>query len=78
MRRTCCERHITLPENLAQQITKDAPKRGEVYSDAPIIDWLEESKKQLAKASIVPKFAGINEMRLDRATETVTVTILFK
>jgi len=50
---------VGLPENLAQQIMQDAPKMGEVYSEARIIDWLEEGRKQLAKASIVQKFAPL-------------------
>jgi len=67
-----------LPDNLAQQLMKDAPKTGEVYSAARVSDWLEEGRKQVAKASIVQKFA-IKEVRLDRANATVTVTVgLFK
>jgi len=65
---------VGLPENLAQQIMTGAPTVGEVYSDARIADWLEEGRKQLAKASIVQKFA-IKEIRLDRATATVTLTV---
>ena len=65
---------VGVPENLAQQIMKDAPKTGEVFSEARIIDWLEEGRKQLAKAGIAQTFA-IKETRIDRATATGTVTV---
>jgi outer membrane protein assembly factor BamA len=68
---------IGLPEKLAQQIIKDAPKTGEVYSAARITDWLEQEEKWLPQASIQQKFAG-EEERLDRAPATATLTLLFK
>jgi outer membrane protein assembly factor BamA len=68
---------VGLPEDLAQQVMKYAPKTGEVYSAARITDRLEEGTKQLAEPTVVQKFAG-EETRLDQATATATVTLLFK
>jgi hypothetical protein len=68
---------VGLPENLAQQVMRDAPKTGEVYSAARITDWLEQEEKRVPEASMVQKFAG-EEAHLDRANATATVTMLFK
>jgi outer membrane protein assembly factor BamA len=68
---------VGLPENIAQQVMKDAPNTGEVYSAARITDWLEQEEKRLREESIVQRFAG-EEARLDRANATATVTVLFK
>jgi outer membrane protein assembly factor BamA len=68
---------VGLPEDLAQQVMKYAPKTGEVYSAARITDWLEQEEKRLPEASIVQKFAG-EEAHLDRANATATVIVLFK
>jgi outer membrane protein assembly factor BamA len=68
---------VGLPESLAQYVTRDAPKTGEVYSAARITDWLEQEEKRVPKASMVQKFAG-EETHLDRANATATVTVLFR
>lgn len=68
---------VGLPKNLAQQVMRDAPKTGEVYSAARITDWLEQEEKRVPEASMVQKFAG-EEEHLDRANATATVTVLFK
>jgi len=70
-------RIVGLPGNFAGKMMNNAPKTGEVYSQARINDWLAEGSQQLAAGSIVQKFAG-QEVRLDRATATTTVTVLFK
>ena len=41
---------VGLPENLVQQIMKDAPKAGEVYSDARLVDWREQAGKQVNRS----------------------------
>ena len=67
---------VGLPENLAQQVMKDAPKAGELYSAARVSDWLAQGE-QLVTAGMAHKFAG-EEIRLDHATATATVTVSFK
>lgn len=68
---------VGLPEILAQQALKDAPKIGEVYSAARVNDWLTEGRKQRAVWSFSHRFAG-QETRLDPATATANVTVHFK
>jgi outer membrane protein assembly factor BamA len=67
---------VGLPENLVQQVMKDAPKTGEVYSAARVSDWLAQ-EEQLVTAGMAQKFAG-EEIRLDHATATATVTVSFR
>ena len=68
---------VGLPELLAQQALKDAPKIGEVYSAARVNDWLTEGRKQRSVSSFSQRFAG-QETRLDHATATANVTVHFK
>jgi outer membrane protein assembly factor BamA len=68
---------VGLPENLVQQVTKDAPKAGEVYSAGRVSDWIEQAVKQIETARVAQEFAG-EEVRLDHAAATANVTILFK
>ena len=68
---------VGLPEPLAQQVLKDAPKTGDVYSAARVNDWIAEGRKQLSQSSLAQRVAR-QETRLDQATATATVTVLFK
>lgn len=68
---------VGLSENLAQQVMKDAPKSGEVYSAARITDWLGQKEKQPATAGVAQNSAR-QETRLDHEAASVTVTVSFK
>jgi outer membrane protein assembly factor BamA len=68
---------VGLSEKLAQQVLKDAPKTGEVYSAARVNDWLAEGRKELSQSNIAPKFAR-QETGLDHGTATANVTVWFK
>ena len=68
---------VGLPENLVQQVMKDAPKAGEVYAAGRVSDWLEQAGKQIEMAGVEQKFAG-EEVRLDHSVAAANVTVLFK
>jgi hypothetical protein len=67
---------VGLPENLAQQVMKDAPKTGEVYSAARVNDWLAQEEKQLATTGMAQKFKRA-ETRLDHEAAFATVIVSF-
>ncbi len=67
---------VGLSENLAQQVMKDAPKSGEVYSAARVNDWLAQEEKQVATAGMAQKFAR-EETQLDHEAASATVIVSF-
>jgi outer membrane protein assembly factor BamA len=67
---------VGLPENLAQQIMKDAPKTGEVYSAARVNDWLAQEEKWLSTTGMAQKFRR-EETRLDRKADSASIIVSF-
>jgi outer membrane protein assembly factor BamA len=67
---------VGLPENLTQQVMKDAPKTGEVYSAARVNDWLAQEEKQLATTGMAQRFAR-EETQLDHDAASATVIVSF-
>ena len=68
---------VGLPQNLVQEVMKDAPKSGDVYSAAHVSDWVAQEEKRLATTGTKQNSAR-QEMQLGHQAAFVNVTVTFQ
>lgn len=66
-----------LPEELRALVMQDAPKAGDVYSQAKVAEWLSNTKKRLAAERQNTRIAS-PRISYDHTNATATVVVAFQ